>query len=67
MSAWHQAHDAYVTEHGDDARPEAVRHADAIAPDFNSFSYAPGAVWAVDAPVNYVQIVRPPWARERAA
>ena len=42
---WHEVHDAYVTEHGDEFRPEAVAAADDAT---REFSFAPGARWLVE-------------------
>ena len=50
---WHQVHDDYVKEHGDDARPEAVAAADRDSP--YEISLAPGGKWLV-ADHNMVQV-----------
>jgi hypothetical protein len=59
VTDWIDVHDAYVAEHGDEARPEAVAAADRTLPQ----EFKPGAVWLVEdprdvvvLPSNYVQI-----------
>lgn len=47
---WHQVHDGHVRANGDDARPEAVRLADRLAPPIVEMVFAPGARWLVDDP-----------------
>lgn len=53
LEAWHQVHDDYVLEHGEDSRPEAVVHADGEEPW--EFRMEPGGKWLVEE-ANYIQV-----------